>query len=160
MKILHIGSNKRLSPPVQPPPGPPRRPPDTKIRRFCNFLLLIGKTGQTRFGAGNIHSNGSAVTHFPKYRQYGVRTAHTRFWRCEHISALGALEGCSTHFLCRTMRCGRHLWCSSARAPGRWQLQTSAHSLEEHTSEVRKIRPSNGLFRQFGRKNSKNKFED
>ena len=35
---------------------------------FCNLLLRKGKTGQTRFGAGITHSNGSAVTHFPKYR--------------------------------------------------------------------------------------------
>jgi hypothetical protein len=38
---------------------------DTKMKRFCNFLLRIGKTGQNGFGAGITNSNGSAVTHFP-----------------------------------------------------------------------------------------------
>ena len=70
----------------------------TKIRRFCNFLPQIGKTGQTRFGAVITHSNGYGVTHSPKYRQYGVRTAHTLFLRSENFPMLGALEGCSKNF--------------------------------------------------------------
>ena len=61
------------------------RPWTPKLDAFkvCNFLLRIGKTGQTRFGArlGITHPNGSVVTHFPKCRQYGARTAHTRFLR-------------------------------------------------------------------------------
>ena len=72
----------------------------TKIIHFCNFLLRIGKTGKTRFGAGITHSNGSAVIHFPKYRQCGVRTAHTLFLRCEQFPMLGALGGCGKNFFC------------------------------------------------------------
>ena len=47
------------------------------------------------FGAGMTRSNGSVVIHFPKYRQYGVKTAHTRLLRSEQFPMLGALEGCS-----------------------------------------------------------------
>ena len=83
-------------------------PTDTTIRRFCNFLQRIGKTGRTRFGAGITHTNGSTVTHFPKYRQYGVRTAHTQFSRCEQFPMLGALGGCSKTLFCRTMRTEKH----------------------------------------------------
>ena len=137
-------------------PLSPMTPRDTKIIRFCNFLLRIGATGQTRFGAGITHPNGSAVTHFPKCRQCGVSTAYTRFLRCEQISALGALEGCSISFCL-----GSHAvmktpvvqlcTCNSALvAP-----QTCAFELVKHTLEVRKTCPSDGLFRHFGPKTSK-----
>jgi len=100
----------------------------TKIRRFCNFLLRIGKTGQTRFGAGITHSNGSIVTHFPKYRQYGVRTAHTPFLRFEQFPMLGALGGCSknsffpNHADWKTLTIQSWTCINSS-----WALQTSVH---------------------------------
>ena len=42
-----------------------------------------------------IHSNGSAVTYFPKCSQCGVRITHTRCLRSPSIAALGALGGYS-----------------------------------------------------------------
>ena len=69
---------------------------------------------------------------FPAYSHYDLATSKTRFLRCEQLPRWARPRAAAKTFF-RTMRCGRHLWCSSARATERWQrsieLQTCAHTI-------------------------------
>ena len=95
------------------------------------------------------HPNGSAVTYFPKYRQYIAKPALTRFLRSPIIAALRAL-GELHHFVVVSERCGLEDTHGVVLHMHWFVVSTSnkpSQTREAHF-KCQKIRPSNGLFRQ------------
>ena len=96
-------------------------PPDIKIRRFCNFLLRIGKTGPFPPRPRNRTFEQLCRHTFPGIPPVWLRTAHARFLRSEQFPTgmLGALGDCSNLFFCffcQTTRTGKHSRYSHGRA--------------------------------------------
>ena len=60
---------------------------------------ILSPTSGLNFGKISVKLYQDPIRPSHKYRQYGIRTAHTRFLRSPTTTTPGALEGCSRFFL-------------------------------------------------------------